>query len=354
MSDKICKCKNFYEEVIPSYSFSTFKSHFRMTPSAFEFILNAIAICPEFIKRGREFGGHDQINAEKALLITIWTLATPESYRSIGDRFNVSKYSVFICLHTVVGVIVNHLCRLFIKWPAVNERNEVAASFARYGLENVIGAIDGCHIPIKKPVAHGIDYFNRKKFYSVVLQGICKHNLMFTDVDVRWPGSVHDARVFRTSEIYPRGSQLCAPDFYIIGDAAYPCKNWVMTPFINNGHLTQAQIYFNTQLSKTRVKIENTFALLKGRFRRLKELLDMNDIANINRTILACCVLHNICIFQGDDDIEQYIIEGLQNVNLLDNFNVGNQNDRDERGLQQRNILMEQLWNRHQNNYPNN
>jgi hypothetical protein len=40
-----------------------------------------------------------------------------------------------------------------------------------------------------------------KSIISAVLQGICKSNLMFTDVDCRWPDSVHDARIFRTSDI---------------------------------------------------------------------------------------------------------------------------------------------------------
>ncbi|KAJ8928732.1 hypothetical protein NQ314_018667 [Rhamnusium bicolor] len=150
----------------------------------------------------REYGEKDQINTEKVILIALWTLATPR----------------------------------FITWPSPNERNLVANGFSRYGMEKVIGVVDGCHIPIKKPVTQGADYFNRKHFHSVVLQAICKSNLLFSDVDVRWTGSVHDARVFRTSEIYPFGSALCEPDYYILGDAAYPCKNWVMTPYTNNGH----------------------------------------------------------------------------------------------------------------------
>ncbi|XP_073971487.1 uncharacterized protein [Rhodnius prolixus] len=31
-----------------------------------------------------------------------------------------------------------------------------------YGISNVIGAIDGCHIPIKQPVRNAIDFYNRK------------------------------------------------------------------------------------------------------------------------------------------------------------------------------------------------
>jgi hypothetical protein len=58
----------------------------------------------------------------------------------------------------------------------------------------VLGAIDGCHIPIEKPTIDGNYYYNKKKFFSVALQGICKAYAR--------PRRVHDARVLRTSPIY--------------------------------------------------------------------------------------------------------------------------------------------------------
>jgi hypothetical protein len=173
-----------------------------MSPAVFEVILTHVANYLEFQKRSEEnYGGQAQLNVEKTLLIAIWTLATPESYRSVSDSFNVGKSTVSDSVHRVVDVVVNHLCQIFIKWPVIENRQNVALELARYGLPNVIETIDRCHIPIKKNKGNGNYYYNRKKHYSAVLQGICKSNLMFTDVDCRWPDSVHDARIFRTSDI---------------------------------------------------------------------------------------------------------------------------------------------------------
>ena len=36
----------------------------------------------------------------------------------------------------------------------------------------------------------------------------------------------------------------------------------------------------------------------------------MNGIDLIPETILACCILHNICLDGVDDDIENYILDG--------------------------------------------
>ena len=45
--------------------------------------------------------------------------------------------------------------------------------------------------------------------------------------------------------------------------------------------------------------IERAFGLLKVKFRRLYHLPKVH-IEDINRTIEACCVLHNICLASED------------------------------------------------------
>lgn len=71
------------------------------------------------------------------------------------------------------------------------------------------GIIDGSHIQINKPTERHVDYFNRKHYYSVVLQGVCNEQRQFIDVFVGYPGSVHDARVFKNSPIYDALPTLC-------------------------------------------------------------------------------------------------------------------------------------------------
>lgn len=57
---------------------------------------------------------------------------------------------------------------------------------------------------------------------------------------------------------------------------------------------------FNKKLSRTRYVIENSFGLLKGRFRRLK-YLDC-DVGKMPDIILACCALHNITLGQANEE----------------------------------------------------
>lgn len=117
-------------------------------------------------------------------------------------------------------------------------------------------------------------------------------------------GSVHDARVFRNSALshYIEVPNKYFPfDTHIVADAAYSIHPHVMVPFRDNGHLTVLQTNYNTCLSSTRIAIERAFGLLKVRFRILLDCLPLTDIKKIPQVILACCVLHNICMLRNDD-----------------------------------------------------
>jgi hypothetical protein len=94
---------------------------------------------------------------------------------------------------------------------------------------------------------------------------------------------------------------ICENQFHILGDAAYPINDFLITPFRDNGHLTQQETTFNRKHSATRVRIENAFGLLKQRFRSLV-ILEFHKVDKTSLFILACCVLHNLSIRASDNE----------------------------------------------------
>ena len=68
-----------------------------------------------------------------------------------------------------------------------------------HGFPQCVGSVDGTHIPIVSPRECPADYYNRKGWHSIILQGTVDHAGRFIDVYVGWPGRVHDARVFSNS-----------------------------------------------------------------------------------------------------------------------------------------------------------
>lgn len=97
-----------------------------------------------------------------------------------------------------------------IRYPTANEKEETAFYY-RHEKEfpGVIGATDGSHIRIDKPIEDPNSYINRKQYFSLHLQGVVNHNMKFIDVFIGYPGSVHDARVFRNSPIHNDLRELC-------------------------------------------------------------------------------------------------------------------------------------------------
>ena len=90
-----------------------------------------------------------------------------------------------------------------VKFPV--SKHEVAEAtghfLQKFGFPQVIGCIDGTHIPIKQPSENSHDYFPYKMCYTITCQAICDAYGKFINVEVKWPGSVHDARVFANCDI---------------------------------------------------------------------------------------------------------------------------------------------------------
>ena len=169
--------------------------------------------------------------------------------------------------------IVKLLLPKYITFPNGTRLQHVMAGFLSRGFPQCAGAIGGTHIPVEAPAENASDYYNRKGWHSVILQGTgtVDHEGLFTDIYTGWPGRVHDARVFSNSGLYSKaesGSLLpnCAQSLsgvsvpcFLVGDPAYPLRPWLMKPFINTGCLTPQQQCFNNRLSKSRVVVEHAF-----------------------------------------------------------------------------------------------
>ncbi|KAF5278234.1 hypothetical protein FQR65_LT15723 [Abscondita terminalis] len=163
-----------------------FKSHFRMSRGTFEYILQIISV-----KLMRSYPGLGMIRPEKQFLLCIWRMATPDSYRSICEKFKVSRSTALLAVR-----------RVTIRRPARNRAENNWREFqAVSAFPKVLGAIDGTHIQIPAPRKNPEAYINRKGYHFIQLQGICVYKTRFIHCLVGHAGSVHDQRVFRLSDV---------------------------------------------------------------------------------------------------------------------------------------------------------
>lgn len=76
----------------------------------------------------------------------------------------------------------------------------------KYNMPNIIGVIDGTHIPIiappeNNPETPGHLYVNRKGYHSLNVLAITDANCKIIYADARFPGSVHDSAIWMVSPI---------------------------------------------------------------------------------------------------------------------------------------------------------
>ena len=112
---------------------------------------------------------------EKQLQIALWTLGTQESFREVADRFDVSRPTTLSrSTEACRAALALDLAPKIICWPfgEIQEAVEEGFRAKSRGLYGIVGAVDGCHIPIKAPLEHPVSYVNRKSFHSVLLQGM--------------------------------------------------------------------------------------------------------------------------------------------------------------------------------------
>ncbi|XP_011858510.1 PREDICTED: putative nuclease HARBI1 isoform X4 [Vollenhovia emeryi] len=257
-SRKIPKIENFID-VIHNLMDKEFKSHFRVSRTTAYKLIDAYSIS-QFYPSDRTHGGSEIISAELDVLSFLWFAGNKVCLRDVSQRFGIA------------------------------------------GFPNVLGCIDGTSIKVITP-AHKIrsTYVNRHDIPSITLQGICDARKRFIDVFTGVPAKIHDSRVLKLSDINENLPAICEGKYHLLGDAAYSIREWLLIPYRDYGNLTNKQREFNKRFCATRVLIENTFGLLKARFRQLTEL-HLHSIDKISKFIISCCVLHNLCI-DNDDDI---------------------------------------------------
>ncbi|MGH0186562.1 UNVERIFIED_CONTAM: hypothetical protein FKN15_022104 [Acipenser sinensis] len=84
--------EDYVARVVPEYTFTDFKSHFRLTQGQVEDLIRDLH--PFYINhQGTKWP------FQNTVLACLWTLVNQESYRGVADRFNTSKSNICIHLH---------------------------------------------------------------------------------------------------------------------------------------------------------------------------------------------------------------------------------------------------------------
>ena len=288
----------FDQNLLGSFNAREFKGRMRMEVSTFEYLCKTLA--PALQRQDTSM--RLAIPVQVKVAVAVSRLATGNSMQCIAGLYRIGLSTSQLAVSQFCVAIKNILLKEFIRWPSPADLERFAHEFQNlHQIPYVVGAVDGSHIPIVAPRLHAADYFNRKGFHSVLLQGVVSSNCLFWSFDIGWAGSMHDANLWARTEIgqYCEAGKLSP--YALVGDATYPCRPWMLAPF--KGHkdgLSPEEYHWNYVQSSTRMCIERAFGMLKGRWRILLKRLDV-QLRNVPDLVSACLILHNMCIISGDD-----------------------------------------------------
>lgn len=264
---------------------SAFTRHFRLSRSQFFHLLLQLQV-------GGLSGG--RLSVTKKVLMFLWFMAHQGDVAELTHKFHVSPPTAHGVVSEVLRVL-STMGRTFVSWPGEGQRASSAAAFHRLcGLSGVIGAIDGCHVRLRRPAVRGGDYINHRSFHSILLQAVVDERGRITDVFAGPPGRVRDERMLRESTFYAAWREKMG-GYRLLGDAAYAGEDF---PFIvstkaGDGGLTEAEQRQNARIRRGWGVVERAFGRLKCRWRRLRDLRSAR-LDQAVMVVLAACFLHNL------------------------------------------------------------
>ena len=160
-----------------------FIANFRLSRSSF------VKLCTKLrplIVKGDTFS-KNTVSVERRLAMTL-------NFPVKGNQFGVAVPTVCKIVHEITKAIVDILTPEYVKFPESDtEYLAPMATFHGKQIPNCVGAIDGSHIRILRPTECSTDFYNRKSYYSILLQGICDGNGKFFENQL-WLSWLHSWR----------------------------------------------------------------------------------------------------------------------------------------------------------------
>lgn len=213
---------------------------------------------------------------------------------------------------------------------SVDEWEQIASGFnKKANFPHCLGAVDGKHIRLKKPLNSGSLYFNYKDFFSIILLAIVDSDYRFVYVSVGSYGKECDSSIFKETKFWKmmlddslqipapcpltRDSETRVP-YVVIGDEGFGLHENLLRPF-GGTHLDKNKRIFNYRLTRARRYVECAFGILANKWRIFHRPLDLDKTTAV-WTVKACTILHNFIRDKEGSNSDNNVSEEFNYENL--------------------------------------
>ena len=239
-----------------------FKSYFRVTIEQFQEL--TLILNNHYARAGKPSprARRDSLSTKEKLAICLRFLRNGSNYDVLASAFRVGQSTVCCIVREVCGILWKELQPLYMKCPDTEEEwKKISQEFyTKWNFPNCIGSLDGKHVTIIAPPRSGSMFFNHKGTYSIVLLALVDADRKFLCIDVGSYGKNADSGIFENSAMYrafengslnlpdddylPDGEDLGKMPYVVVGDEAFPLKNYIMRPCPGK-QLTEDKIIYN-------------------------------------------------------------------------------------------------------------
>ncbi|XP_064486033.1 putative nuclease HARBI1 [Ornithodoros turicata] len=226
----------------------------------------------------------------------------------VGNQpeIGLPQSSTSSCIHQVINAMQEpEVMQRWIQFPcdSASAQDIKEGFFETYGFPGTLGAIDCTHVAIVAPSLNESAFVNRKGYHSINVQLVCSSEMEILNVNAKYPGSTHDAFIWKNSTLRDALScnRIPRTNSWLIGDSGCPLKPWLMVPYAESEAASDSsKATFNVRHQKAWAVIEQCNGLLKSRFRCLHRYRPLHYSPSVaGKIINSCAILHNICLREG-------------------------------------------------------
>lgn len=158
---------DWWNQIVLQQFTEDWKDNFRMTHASF---LELVSLMAPAMSPRQDYV-RTPVPVSKRVAIALYKMASCCEYRVVANQFGVHKSTVKKCVYMFCRKLVKHYMNKFITlWneeaEAISRRFEISCH-----LPQILGAIDGTHIPMLAPQKGYWDFINRKMWMSCNMQG---------------------------------------------------------------------------------------------------------------------------------------------------------------------------------------